>query len=135
MGKNRTGIELLDTPLAVRVPLSTAVQWRASAATAGLSLADWLRQSVDPSQVKIVGRQPPRRRPKLTPANVEDQRLIFEIAKIGNNLNQIARWANTYKSNADNLQILVALNAIERHLGMTLQSVTSRQRQDVKNAQ
>lgn len=134
MGKNRTGIELLDTPLAVRVPSSIAAQWRASAAAAGLSLADWLRQAVDPTQVKVVGRQSPRRRPKLTPASVSDQALIFEVAKIGNNLNQVARWVNTYKSTVDRLQVLVALSAIERQLGMALQSVTRRQKQGMKNA-
>jgi hypothetical protein len=134
MGKNRTGVELLDTPLAVRVPLSVAVQWRASAAAAGLSLADWLRHAVDPTQVKVVGRQSPRRRPKLTPTNVGDQALIFEIAKIGNNLNQIARWVNTYRSTVDSVQVLVALSAIERQLGIALHSATKNQKQGVQNA-
>ena len=38
-------------------------------------------------------------------AEVERQRTC-ELAKIGNNLNQIARWANTYKENAEAAEYL-----------------------------
>ena len=39
-----------------------------------------------------------------------------QIAKIGNNLNQIARWANTYKSTADAVEVVTHLVAIEQAL-------------------
>jgi len=42
--------------------------------------------------------------------------LLRELAKVGNNLNQIARWANTYKSDADALEVTQALLSIQRVL-------------------
>lgn len=113
MGRKRTGTELLSKPLAVRVPEATATTWRSAAAESGLSLADWLRQVVDPS-VRLVGRPTPRTRPKLTKPIAADPALLAAVAKAGNNLNQVARWANTHKSAADAAQVLIALAAIER---------------------
>ena len=40
-----------------------------------------------------------------------------EVARIGANLNQIARGANTYKGDAEAIQIITHLVAIERDLG------------------
>ncbi len=37
-----------------------------------------------------------------------------ELAKIGNNLNQIARWANTCKENAEAVEVVAYLVAIDR---------------------
>ena len=39
-----------------------------------------------------------------------------ELARIGSNLNQIARWANTHKENAEALEVAAHLVAIERAL-------------------
>ena len=39
-----------------------------------------------------------------------------ELARIGSNLNQIARWANTHKENAEALEVVTHLVAIERAL-------------------
>ena len=39
------------------------------------------------------------------------------MARIGANLNQIARGANTYKGDAEAIQIITHLVAIERDLG------------------
>ena len=41
---------------------------------------------------------------------------IRRLARIGNNLNQIARWANTYKDRAEAMIILTALVLLERAL-------------------
>ncbi len=50
--------------------------------------------------------------PTLT--HIENERhLIREIARIGNNLNQLARIANTLKSDVDGFELLVALKSIE----------------------
>lgn len=35
-----------------------------------------------------------------------------QLARIGNNLNQIAKWANTYKSTAEAVEVIQALRAI-----------------------
>ena len=44
------------------------------------------------------------------------QDLIRQVARIGNNLNQIARWANTYKSTAEATQVIASLTRIESSL-------------------
>ena len=44
------------------------------------------------------------------------QELIRQVARIGNNLNQIARWANTYKSAAEATQVIASLARIESSL-------------------
>ena len=40
-----------------------------------------------------------------------------EVARIGSNLNQIARWVNTHKTAAEAAEIVAHLVAIERELG------------------
>ena len=48
---------------------------------------------------------------------VRSQRdLIRQVARIGNNLNQIARWANTYKGAAEATQVIASLARIESSL-------------------
>ena len=44
------------------------------------------------------------------------QELIRQVARIGNNLNQIARWANTYKGAAEATQVIACLTRIESAL-------------------
>ena len=39
-----------------------------------------------------------------------------ELARIGSNLNQIARWANIHKENAEVVEVVAHLVAIERAL-------------------
>jgi hypothetical protein len=46
---------------------------------------------------------------------LEKERLR-QLARIGANLNQLARWANTHKRRAEALDILITLAALEREL-------------------
>ena len=39
-----------------------------------------------------------------------------EVARVGNNLNQIARWANTHKGAVEAVEIVARLVSIERAL-------------------
>lgn len=39
---------------------------------------------------------------------------VRQVARAGANLNQLARWANTYKSRAEAIQVLAVLLSIER---------------------
>ena len=48
-------------------------------------------------------------------AEVERER-TRELARIGNNLNQIARWANTHKRAVEAVEVIGHLIAIERAL-------------------
>ena len=49
-------------------------------------------------------------------ADLERER-TRELARIGSNLNQIARWANTHKENTEALEVVAHLVAIEQALG------------------
>ena len=51
----------------------------------------------------------------VTHAELERERTRC-LARIGSNLNQIARWANTHKENAEALEVVTHLVAIERAL-------------------
>ncbi|MDR2745460.1 MAG: MobC family plasmid mobilization relaxosome protein [Desulfovibrio sp.] len=41
---------------------------------------------------------------------------VRQLARIGVNLNQLARWANTHKGRAEALNVLIALACFEREL-------------------
>ena len=46
----------------------------------------------------------------------EEKRRLRELARIGANINQLARWANTYKRAAEAVEVLTALAGIERRI-------------------
>ena len=50
--------------------------------------------------------------------------LIKEVNRVGVNLNQIARWVNTYKDRADAQEVLAKLDEIERYLQALLKEVS-----------
>lgn len=52
---------------------------------------------------------------RLRQTPLEKER-IRHLARIGANLNQIARWANTHKSRAETIDVLAALVSLEREL-------------------
>lgn len=88
----------------VRVTGTEQAGWQAKAESAGVSVSELLRNAM--SRVKT-----------WTIANAETEReRNRELAKIGNNLNQIARWANTYKSAADAIEVVSHLRSIEQML-------------------
>ena len=67
----------------------------------GLSVSDYVRQT-------CLGL-----RLRRTP---EEKRRIRELARIGSNLNQIARWANTYQDSLEAVEVLAALARIENQI-------------------
>ena len=87
-----------------RVTAAELAEWRAKAAAAGVTLSELLRQAM-------------RRTRAWTAAAADIERArVREIARIGNNLNQLARWANTHKAAAEAVEVLTHLRAIEREL-------------------
>lgn len=106
----------LDVRVTVRVPEVEAARWREAAADAGVSVSDWLRaraaagQDVGPV---ATGRPTPRKR-ALGRARVvrADPVVVEQLARIGNNLNQLARWANTEHRAVD----VAALYGVGRQL-------------------
>ncbi len=90
----------------IKIRLTGAEQeaWQAKAEAAGLSVSALIRRAV--ARVKT-----------WTAANAEVERQRNrELAKIGNNLNQIARWANTHKTAADAIEVVSHLRSIEQLL-------------------
>ena len=74
---------------------------RFNAGLHGMSMSDYSRQTC----LGIRLRKTP-----------EEKRRLRELARIGANLNQLARWANTYKRAAEAVEVLTALASIERRI-------------------
>ena len=87
-----------------RVSEAELAEWRAKAAAAGVPLSELLRRAMARTRTWTAAA-----------AKVERER-TRELARIGSNLNQIARWANTHKENAEALEVVTHLVAIERAL-------------------
>lgn len=66
-------------------------------------LAEWIRETALEQQ--------PKRKPKPT-----DPELLFELNRIGVNLNQIARQCNTQKPTIELAQVAILLRKIEKNL-------------------
>ena len=88
----------------VRTTAAEAEAWREKARTAGLTTSELLRQAMRETEV-------------LSEADAEARReLTLAVARVGANVNQLARWANTHKGEADATRVLVQLAAIGREL-------------------
>jgi hypothetical protein len=94
----------------IKVSESERDSWSRLAEANGTTLADLIRQQLGAAD--MVHREPVKKRR----AKRVDPAWIRELAKVGNNLNQIARWANTYKSSAEVMAVLRALLSVERQL-------------------
>ena len=90
--------------VAVRVTPSESADWRAKAAAAGVPLSALIRRAMA------------RTRTWTAPAAEVERERTRQVGRIGNNLNQIARWANTFKANTEAVEIVAHLVAIERSL-------------------
>jgi hypothetical protein len=90
--------------VAVRLTESEKLDWDLKAHAAGFSISQLVREAMN--RVRIT--------------NVSDRALQIErtrqISKIGNNLNQIARWVNRYKTTASTVEVVTQLVAIEQAL-------------------
>ena len=93
-----------DVWVKIRASEAERAEWHAKAAAAGVPLSALLRQAMA------------RTRTWTAPATEVERERTRQVARIGNNLNQIARWANTFKANAEAVEIVAHLVAIERTL-------------------
>ena len=93
-----------DTNLTIRVSQAEKLAWKEKSDLSGMTISNLIRQAIFRTKTWTVA----------------DKSLVKEqtrqIARIGNNLNQIARWANTYKSTAEAIEIIQALRLIEQAL-------------------
>ena len=78
--------------------------WRGKAAAAGLTLSELLRRAMG------------RTRTWTAEDRAAQRERTRQIARIGSNLNQIARWANTWKAGAEAVEVVAHLAAIEREI-------------------
>ena len=79
-------------------------EWHKKAQRASLSLSALVRRAIERTQTWTVSDR-----------EVERARVV-ELARIGNNLNQIARWVNTHKERAEAVQVLAHLVALRREI-------------------
>ena len=98
MADRRTG------QIHLRVSPAEVAAWRAKAAAAGVPLSDLLRQAMARTRTWTAAA-----------AEVERER-TRQIARVGNNLNQIARWANTHATAIDAVEIIANLVYISQTL-------------------
>ena len=98
MASRRTGqIHLRASPAEI-------ADWRAKAAAAVMPLSDLVRQAMA------------RTRTWTAAAADAERERTRQVARIGNNLNQIARWANTHAEAAEAVEVIAHLVAIEREI-------------------
>ena len=88
-----------------RVTRAELAEWRAKAKAAGVPLSELLRLAMG------------RTRTWTAPAAAIERERWRQAARIGNNLNQLARWANTHKEAAEAAEVIARLVAIEREIG------------------
>ncbi|UQZ88836.1 plasmid mobilization relaxosome protein MobC [Deltaproteobacteria bacterium Smac51] len=87
--------------LKIRVTADERERIQATAQATGMSASDYIRQRT------LTCRLRPRE---------HEREIIRHLARIGANLNQLARWANTNKHQAESLAVLIALERIRRDL-------------------
>ncbi len=88
----------------VRLTPGESADWRAKAKAAGVPLSALIRRAMARTRTWTA-----------RAAEVERER-TRQVSRIGNNLNQIAKWANTHKGAAEAVEVLARLVAIERAL-------------------
>lgn len=85
-------------------------RWRCAASEHGLSLASYFRVCLN-------------RGPQLSRKRQADPALLRQVAAIGNNLNQIAFWANAYKSKQEAKPVEDGVKAVRQELAALLAEV------------
>ncbi len=88
--------------VAVRLTPAESADWRSKAKAAGVPLSVLIRRAMARTRTWTV-----------PAANVERER-NRQVSRIGNNLNQIARWANTHKGAVEAVEVIGHLIAIKR---------------------
>ena len=87
-----------------RVTPAELAAWNAKASGAGVTLSELLRQAMSRTQTWTA------------PAMEVERERTRQVARIGSNLNQIARWANTHLDELAPVEVIAHLIAIERAL-------------------
>lgn len=107
------------TWLQVRCTAAERAAWQATAAAAGVPLSALVRRALA------------RVRPWSAQRAALEQARTRELARIGNNLNQLARWANTHKGGLEAVTVVAHLTALSRELAAVGSSETDGEAGDV----
>jgi len=83
--------------LKVRVSDAELLEVRAKAFNAEMTVSDFLRFRVMDFRLRQTG---------------ADKERLRQLARIGSNINQLARWANTHKAAGPTLEVLLWLNRL-----------------------
>jgi len=87
---------------------------KAKAKKHGVTVANMVRIAI--KNCEVVGEWTLQSRERHEAQVLLNQGLSREVAKVGNNLNQIARWCNTHQTAEQSLDVLTQLQKIECHL-------------------
>ena len=90
--------------VAVRLTPDESADWWANAKAAGVPLSALVRRAMA------------RTRTWTVPAAEVERERTRQVSRIGNNLNQIARWANTHKGAVEAVEVIGHLIAIKREV-------------------
>ena len=90
-----------DQWLKLRVTPAEKAAFEFAAAEAGLSWSDFVRQRLSGARIRRTS---------------EEREAFRHLARIGANLNQLARWANTHKSQAEALEVIFCLGQLRDDL-------------------
>ena len=112
-----------DRTFKFRCTESELLLWKAKSKALGVPLAKLLSDALNGINTKSkVGEQ-------------SHKKQIVEVARIGNNLNQLARWVNTYKDGVTTIDVLLVLKQIEQQLHVLLIAKPRDRNVDVKKTQ
>lgn len=92
----------------VYFPLSDFENLKENSKSQEITMSEFVRNSVN---TKIANAPLPKSKKVY---RVADPKVLFEVNKIGNNLNQIARQLNSKKDDISNIEILTKLVSIEK---------------------
>ena len=95
----------------IRASEADRAQWAGKAKAAGLTLSGLIRQALNDAPM-------PRRRRRVA----VDPALIRELARVGNNLNQLARWANRDREAVEARAVIARLIEIDREIAVIRQA-------------
>ena len=90
--------------VAARVTPAEHAAWREKAAAAGVSPSELLREAMA------------RTRTWTASARAVERERTRQVARVGNNLNQLAHWVNTHKTAAEAVSVIAHLVSFERSL-------------------
>ncbi len=86
---------------------------------AGVTKSEYLRRRLGECESDPRRRRPPR--PRVLPREVREA--LLPLARLGNNLNQIARWENTRQEPAESFRLLSAIRELSDELAKVRRAV------------